>query len=486
MIRNFYKSNYKIILLSLINIFVRGILLLIPTFLISYVFTLLDKSINIQTIIAVLLGMIFSLIIAAILYKVDIYYSRIYLNLANKDKNEILVKMNQSDIHNIINTGEGLFIQNIYNNIASIKSILFWNVNSTIWHVFMIILTQLIMIFISMQLGIVILGMYILIGVINYQFMKLLSQKRIKQFKQESIKNKYSDYIISHRNSIFISDTISSVSDEYFKIVKESLKINKTIYLLEQSLLNTIEALKYIGYFLIFYFYFTLGLPVAALVLFIMIYSWTIPLITNIQTHIINLNQVFIKFKQIKEYDLQMQIVDNSKFETKNQINELDIKLACGLATSNQILNEKSAIRFINGKSGSGKSTLALALANKYQLESGRKQLQEYEYYSNEIILPNTNLMESEKYFNIRIENDILDFLPEFKSKGMLKENIDLTKLSSGQKSRVILYIASQSKFDYIILDEMFSTIDDVTKQKVIKKFRNKKIIIIEHGKIIH
>lgn len=142
----------------------------------------------------------------------------------------------------------------------------------------------------------------------------------------------------------------------------------------------------------------------------------------------------------------------------------------------------KEGVHIITGKIGSGKTTLSLALAGLIEPEKGSIEHKEIKNILLSMQFPEYHLTKT------TVESEIVSW--NLNPKEILKiscldgkENYDPINLSRGELKRLHLACILSKNPDLLILDEPFSTLDPVWKEKFCKsqEIRKKITVIFTH-----
>lgn len=168
---------------------------------------------------------------------------------------------------------------------------------------------------------------------------------------------------------------------------------------------------------------------------------------------------------------------------------------------------DKNEVVFVVGKSGSGKSTLLKLINNTLQLKSGRIFYKDKNILNIKPVELRRNIIMTSKenfLFDMTIRENFhefyklrdLDKLTDEEIAKFLKitnfdvdVNLDVEKLSGGEKQRVFLAIALSLNPEVLLLDEPTSALDEKTSFSMMKniveycKNNDITLIIVTHQK---
>jgi len=122
-------------------------------------------------------------------------------------------------------------------------------------------------------------------------------------------------------------------------------------------------------------------------------------------------------------------------------------------------------LHIITGRIGSGKSTLASILAGVQKPDKGTVTMEEISSWTFSMQFPEYHLTHMK--LGQEIESWDLDFESVTKAAGLpYAENRDPMTLSRGELKRLHLACILQKKYDLVIFDEPFSSLDCIWKRK--------------------
>lgn len=167
----------------------------------------------------------------------------------------------------------------------------------------------------------------------------------------------------------------------------------------------------------------------------------------------------------------------------------------------------KNEIVFVVGKSGSGKSTLLKLINNTLQMKSGRifykdtniLNIKPVELRRNIMMTSQENFLfdmtikeNFHEFYKLRdLENLIDDEIVKFLKIAVfdVDVNLDVEKLSGGEKQRVFLAIALSMKPEVLLLDEPTSALDGNTAFNMMKnivdycKHNDITLVVVSHAR---
>ncbi len=148
----------------------------------------------------------------------------------------------------------------------------------------------------------------------------------------------------------------------------------------------------------------------------------------------------------------------------------------------------QSGILILKGQSGCGKSTLLSIIMGKQKPDSGdvifSEDEKEISYCGQENLIPSSYSLSSFcKFLKIYNNPKYKELIKKFRFEE--KENVELFKLSGGERQKAEIIVSLLKEADINIFDEPLSALDKESKEIVIQKLedlgRNKLVILVNH-----
>ncbi len=365
----------------------------------------------------------------------------------------------------------------------------------------------------------------IIIDIIYYHFAKKCNEKNTYYLKKQI---HYADKITGMLQQILIglkdiksfgiSDKLNNKLDGYRKKWKESYFLKRKYYFTRKTILSLIiDFGKIVLYVILIFFLIKTKLQIAIFILLISYYDKAKESINDILNFDVSIREESVSLYRINEiinYN-NKSLKLNGKINNNNINGIVEFKNVSFKYNKKLILNNISfvakphQITAIVGQTGVGKTTIFNLLLRLYKVDSGKiliDKLNIYEYskdvyYSNISIVnqktfifdmsirANLSLIDSNKKRQIDAckRVGIHDFIMSLPNgyNTILKE--DAYNISGGQKQLLSLARALLTTSEIILLDEVTSSLDPNTTNKIIKLLEDLKkdhtLIIIAHNK---
>ncbi|GAB1857569.1 hypothetical protein MHTCC0001_24050 [Flavobacteriaceae bacterium MHTCC 0001] len=319
----------------------------------------------------------------------------------------------------------------------------------------------------------------------------------------------------SFGSEVYFSHKIMASADSYLKIQLKSQYVNliNTIIVSMLMVSISIAVIIVLAKSAILYQMVTLG----QIITYIALSSKIFGSVKRILNQNLTLQENQIILKRFLDFNEEQNIIKVDKGDVNFNIesitlNGIDFKYGNNLILNdlNFLIHKGEKIK-IEGCNGSGKSTLCKVLTtiitptsgeilinnngvNLYNAESYRKKIA---LSTNEDIVFNDTILENitlgrnvplHTVFNLAKQVGFYEFLNKTKGGLNFKINENGKNLSTGQRKKILLLRAFLSSAEILILDEVLSGIDIVSRKKIeayINK-SSKTIIVITHEPTMH
>ena len=514
------KKRYTAILIILSVIF--SLLVLVVPFLTKY---LIDEAINLSNnggsydklIMYIIIISIFTLL--AIIVKIidNILFSRFYINLENKLRNDLFSSMTYKSLSSLLDFKAGdievLYSQDIRNVIRSKLQIIPSFVKQLVRAIASIILLFILdetkyKIIILILLGI---GIVALISARIYS--KLIKPHHKKVLEADSQASSFFIESFNHHKQIISYDAYNRSIDYYIKLNDisrdEKRKRNRIVYSANSFVYAFITIIYSIciilGAIFIARGIYTYGSLIAI-----------VQLINNVEAPFLSLSSLINNYNLGLTSEERLKKLMNLEEEDKNQeIDDFDsikiTNLSFSYDNERMVINglnlciNKGEILKIAGESGIGKTTLLMLLLGFLKPTSGNikfiKDNKEYDTFKSRLLfsyLSQENILFSasirENIYILTGVNDIdkinnaLKMANIYDEIYVLKDGLDTklnnnTGLSLGQIQRILIAILILYDKPILLLDEFSSSLDKDNENKIIDNLLslNKTIIYITH-----
>lgn len=513
-----FKNKYLImfIIVDLINVLIS---LLIPLFISLIVETVTNKLYNESVILIIILGLTY------LLNKIGSYCTNwCYANFFK----ETYVLMHQKLVNSVYDFdydySKKIPIGKILNssntdliNVAEIPS-------------FMIELSiemvKLVIIYIVFAKQNILVALYvIIIDIIYYIYARKCNNKNNYYLKKQI---KYADKMTGMLSQILIGlkdiksfnigSKLNNKFDGYRKRWQENYFLKRKYYFTRKTLVGlVIDFGKIILYFIMLIFLIKGKIQIAMFLLLISYYDKTKESINDIMEFDVSIMEESVslyRIKQIINYKENILVVDGT-IHNDDIIGHVEFKKVSFKYDKLKVLKNISftakpnQITAIVGKTGSGKTTIFNLLLRMYKVNSGQILIDGLNIYnySRDVFNSNISIVNQKTFiFNMSIRanlslidsnkkrqidackrvgiHDFIMSLPDGYST-ILKE--DATNISGGQKQLLSLARALLTSSEIILLDEVTSSLDPNTTNKIINLLDDLKtdhtIIVITHNK---
>lgn len=513
-----FKNKYLLtfIIFDLINILIS---LLIPYFISLIVESVTNELYDVSIVYIIILGITY-LFNKICLYCTNFYYANFF--------KETYVEVHKKLVHSIYNFDEdyskkisnGKIINSSNSDIINIAEI-----PSFIIELFIESIKLLIIYFIFFKQSILIFLYVIIIDLVYYKFAKKCNDKNTYYLKKQ---RNYADKItgilsqiligIKDIKSFVIEDKLNNKLDNYRKKWQKNYLLKRKYYFTRKTLVGLIiDFGKIILYFILIILLIKNKLGIAIFLLLISYYDKAKESINDIMGFDLSIMEESVSLYRINE------IINygNGSPKLSGMFNNdyitgmVEFKNVSFKYNKTMILKNISFVAYPNqittivGKTGSGKSTIFNLLLRMYKINSGNiliDNLNIYEY-SKDVYSSNISVVNQKTFiFNMSIRNNlslidsnrkkqidackrvgIHDFIVSLPDgyNTILKE--DATNISGGQKQLLSLARALLTTSEIILLDEITSSLDPDTTNKIIKLLNDLKtdhtLIVITHNK---
>lgn len=513
-----FKNKYLItfIIIDLINVLIS---LLIP-FLISLIVEVVtNKLYNVAIVLIVALG------ITYLLNKIGSYctnwcyanfFKETYVSVHQKLVNSVYdfdyEYSEKMSIGKIINSSNSDII-----NIAEVPSFMI--------ELLIEIIKLLVIYFVFAKQSVLVAIYVIIIDVIYYIYARKCNDKNAHYLKKQI---KYADKMVGMLSQILIGlkdiksfnigSRLNNKLDTYRKRWQENYFLKRKYYFTRKTLVGlVIDFGKIILYFIVLVLLIKGKIQIAMFLLLISYYDKTKESINDIMEFDVSIMEESVSLYRInqivnyKDSNLVLDgIVNNDDIAGYVEFKNVSFKYSRLQVLKNVSFTAKpNQITAIVGKTGSGKTTLFNLLLRMYRVNDGKiliDRINIYDY-SRDVFNSNVSIVNQKTFiFNMSIRanlslidsnkkrqidackrvgiHDFIMSLPDGYST-LLKE--DATNISGGQKQLLSLARALLTSSEIILLDEVISSLDPNTTDKIINLLDDLKtdhtIIVITHNK---
>ena len=434
------------------------------------------------------------------------------IDCSNSIKETMFAKILNTRYEFLNSYGEGELVSRLENTGDKIVGFYIDFFSSIFMIMFSIIISAYIMIRISLKLFIIAIILLPLTYGINYIFKSIIISKQRDYITKL---DEYSDYLIdtiSNLTGIKLNNLEKTFKGNYGKKLKDlknvsmsNLKTNMTVTSLQYLITIILSSLiLFISAKLIILGNLTLGNIVAFSSYMEKLHS-SIKKIGDLN---FSFNEVIVdleRYKKIMDYDSEKKI-DGKKL---SKVTSLKFKNVSFKYDDEYILKDfsfeinKPGLYGIVGENGSGKTTIFNLISKLYTNYDGEilincNEINDYkdEDIRNEVLfleskpfilrdnlISNITLLEKNKVDELYLEK-IIQFLELERIEKYITKNMKDT-LSKGEQQKVQLARMMIGRHSLILLDEVFSGLDQEMKKKVISKIKEKSknsiLIIISH-----